>query len=118
MANGEPKFNERQQGILRALDDRYAKRFETPEPFVSPDERPPLDSYSQDIVNLLGGQGFKDSYTVAEKEAMDNMLKEADIDVESFFKNKPKATTVDVMRAANYLGFSDREKKIQGSRNF
>ena len=31
MANGEPKFNERQQGILRALDDRYAKRFETPE---------------------------------------------------------------------------------------
>ena len=118
MANGEPKFNERQQGILRALDDRYAKRFETPEPFVSPDERPPLDSYSQDIVNLLGGQGFKDSYTVAEKEAMDNMLKEADIDVESFFKNKPKATTVDVMRAANYLGFSDREKRYKAPETF
>ena len=75
MSNG-PQFNEKQQAILDALEDRYSRRFETPS-IVSTeeeDERPPISSYAPEIHRIFSGDGFKHPYSEAEMEAMTKML--------------------------------------------
>ena len=120
MANGNPEFNDRQKLILDDLNELYANRFESP---VVPtategDDRPPLSSYSPTIQNIFGGEGFKKVYSETEEEAMRKMLADNDIDADSFFKNDPEATPVDVMRATNYQNFATREERYNKEGTF
>ena len=118
MSNG-PQFNEKQQAILDALEDRYARRFETPSAVpTDEDERPPLSSYTQQMQNLLGGEGFKNAYKEAQRDAMTKMLEEANMDAASFFESDPEATVVDVMRATNYDNFRAREERYNDPGRF
>jgi len=115
----KPQFNERQQAILDALEDRYARRFETPSAVPTDgDERPPLSSYTQQMQNLLGGEGFKNAYKEAQRDAMTKMLEEANMDAASFFESDPEATVVDVMRATNYDNFRTREERYNDPGRF
>ena len=119
MSNG-PQFNDRQKLILDDLNELYANRFESP---VVPtategDDRPPLSSYSPTIQNIFGGEGFKKVYSETEEEAMRKMLVDNDIDADSFFKNDPEATPVDVMRATNYQNFATREERYNKEGTF
>ena len=108
----KPQFNERQQAILDALEGRYARRFETPSAVPTDgDERPPLSSYTHQMQNLLGGEGFKNAYKEAQRDAMTKMLEKANMDSASFFESDPEATVVDVMRATNYDNFRTREER-------
>jgi len=115
----KPQFNERQQAILDALEGRYARRFETPSAVpTDEDERPPLSSYTQQMQNLLGGEGFKNAYKEAQRDAMTKMLEEANMDATSFFESDPEATVVDVMRATNYDNFRVREERYNDPGKF
>ena len=120
MANGNPEFNDRQKLILDDLNELYANRFESS---VVPtategDDRPPLSSYSPTIQNIFGGEGFKKVYSETEEQAMRKMLADNDIDADSFFKNDPEATPVDVMRATNYQNFATREDRYNKEGTF
>ena len=118
----KPQFNERQQAILDALEGRYARRFETPSAVpTDEDERPPLSSYTQQMQNLLGGEGFKNAYKEAQRDAMTKMLEEANMDAASFFDGfgpDEEATVVDVMRATNYDNFRVREERYNDPDRF
>ena len=118
----KPQFNERQQAILDALEGRYARRFETPSAVpTDEDERPPLSSYTQQMQNLLGGEGFKNAYKEAQRDAMTKMLEEANMDAASFFDGfgpDEDPTVVDVMRATNYDSFRTREERYNDPDRF
>lgn len=88
----------------------YSRRYEEAQPQLEQEERPSLSSYSQDIQDLLSGTAVRDEYRNTQRQAMEKLLAENDIDVKSFFEEKPNATVVDVMRRTNFEGFADKER--------
>ena len=119
MSNG-PQFNEKQQAILDALEDRYARRFETPS-IVSTgdeDERPPISSYAPEIQRIFSGDGFKQAYDDTQMEAMRKMLEDNDMDADSFFRNDPEADMLKVMQATNYQNYESRLKRYNEEGRF
>ena len=119
MSNG-PQFNENQQAILDALEDRYARRFETPS-IVSTgdeDERPPISSYAPEIQRIFSGDGFKQAYDETQMEAMRKMLEDNDTDADSFFRNDPEADMLKVMQATNYQNYESRLKRYNEEGRF
>jgi len=119
MSNG-PQFNEKQQAILDALEDRYSRRFETPS-IVSTeeeDERPPISSYAPEIQRIFSGDGFKQAYSEAEMEAMRKMLEGKGMDPDSFFKSDPEATALKVMQATNYENYATRLERYNEEGRF
>ena len=119
MSNG-PQFNEKQQAILDALEDRYARRFETPS-IVSTgdeDERPPISSYAPEIQRIFSGDGFKQAYDETQMEAMRKMLEDNDMDADSFFRNDPEADMLKVMQATNYQNYESRLKRYNEEGRF
>ena len=119
MSNG-PQFNEKQQAVLDALEERYARRFETPS-IVSTgdeDERPPISSYAPEIQRIFSGDGFKQAYDKTQMEAMRKMLEDNDMDADSFFRNDPEADMLKVMQATNYQNYEKRLKRYNEEGRF
>ena len=119
MSNG-PQFNEKQQAVLNALEDRYARRFETPSIVSTGDEeeRPPISSYAPEIQRIFSGDGFKQAYDNTQMEAMRKMLEDNDIDADSFFRNDPEADMLKVMQATNYQNYESRLKRYNEEGKF
>lgn len=88
----------------------YSRRYQEAQPQPEQEERPSLSSYSQDIQDLLSGNAVRDEYRNTQRQAMEKLLADNDIDAKSFFEEKPDATVVDVMRRTNFEGFADKER--------
>lgn len=114
MSNGNRNLpqttDELRQSVLDGVRGIYSRRYEEAQPQLEQEERPSLSSYSQDIQDLLSGTAVRDEYRNTQRQAMEKLLAENDIDVKSFFEEKPNATVVDVMRRTNFEGFADKER--------
>jgi len=114
MSNGNSNLpqttDELRQSVLDGVRGIYSKRYEEAQPQPEQEERPSLSSYSQDIQDLLSGNAVRDEYRNTQRQAMEKLLAENDIDAKSFFGEKPDATVVDVMRRTNFEGFADKER--------
>jgi hypothetical protein len=102
--------DELRQSVLDGVRGIYSRRYEEAKPQPEQEERPSLSSYSQDIQDLLSGNAVRDEYRSTQRQAMEKLLADNDIDAKSFFEEKPDATVVDVMRRTNFEGFADKER--------
>ena len=114
MSNGNSNLpqttDELRQSVLDGVRGIYSRRYQEAQPQPEQEERPSLSSYSQDIQDLLSGNAVRDEYRNTQRQAMEKLLAENDIDAKSFFEEKPDATVVDVMRRTNFEGFADKER--------
>lgn len=114
MSNGNSNLpqttDELRQSVLDGVRGIYSRRYEEAKPQPEQEERPSLSSYSQDIQDLLSGNAVRDEYRSTQRQAMEKLLADNDIDAKSFFEEKPDATVVDVMRKTNFEGFADKER--------
>jgi len=102
--------DELRQSVLDGVRGIYSRRYEEAQPQTEQEERPSLSSYSQDIQDLLSGNAVRDEYRNTQRQAMEKLLADNNIDAKSFFEEKPDATVVDVMRRTNFEGFADKER--------
>ena len=114
MSNGNTNLpqttEDLRKSVLNGVKSIYDKRYEVSQPQPEQEGRPSLSSYSQDIQDLLSGNAVRDEYRGTQRQAMEKLLSENDIDSKSFFNEKPEATVVDVMRRTNFEGFADKER--------
>jgi hypothetical protein len=114
MSNGNSNLpqstEDLRKSVLSGVKSIYDKRYEVAQPQPEQEGRPSLSSYSQDIQELLSGNAVRDEYRGTQREAMEKLLGENNIDSKSFFNETPEATVVDVMRRTNFEGFADKER--------
>jgi len=114
MSNGNTNLPQTTEDLRKSVLDGvrgiYSKRYQEAQPQPEQEERPSLSSYSQDIQDLLSGSTVRDEYRNTQRQAMEKLLADNDLDAKSFFEEKPDATLVDVMRRTNFEGFADKER--------
>jgi hypothetical protein len=123
------KYSQYTQGMTEAqaaefvrmaeiYDNRFQGRASTPGMARLDADDLKLSDYDQEIQKLLGNDQFSAIESEAQRRAMNKILELNDIEPGSFFEKKPDATALDVMRATNFNGFSDKEKRYADPNSF
>tara|TARA_R110001632_G_scaffold143749_1_gene259873 strand:- start:250 stop:7872 length:7623 start_codon:yes stop_codon:yes gene_type:complete len=104
--------------MAEIYDNRFQGRAPTPGMARLDADDLKLSDYDQEIQKLLGNDQFSAIESEAQRRAMNKILELNDIEPGSFFEKKPDATALDVMRATNFNGFSDKEKRYADPNSF
>jgi hypothetical protein len=104
--------------MAEIYDNRFQGRASTPGMARLDADDLKLSDYDQEIQKLLGNDQFSAIESEAQRRAMNKILELNDIEPGSFFEKKPDATALDVMRATNFNGFSDKEKRYADPNSF
>ena len=104
--------------MAEIYDNRFQGRAPTPGMARLDADDLKLSDYDQEIQKLLGNDQFSAIEAEAQRRAMNKVLELNDIEPGSFFEKKPDATALDVMRATNFNGFSDKEKRYADPNSF
>jgi len=129
MAEENNKYSQYTQGMTESqaakfarLADIYESRFhqhgQTPGVEGVDADELSLSDYSQEIQKILSNSRFSEIQSAAERKAIERLLTDHDINVDSFFKQNPNATPIDAIREANFNSFRDKEKRYSNPRAF
>ena len=128
MANGND-YSQYTQGMTEAQANEFARlaeiyntRFQRqgarPDMEGLEAEELTLSDYSQDIQNILRDDRYSQIVDSSKRRAMDKMLSDYGFEAAPYFDANPTATSIDVMRATNFNGFADKEKRYSDPSTF
>ena len=128
MANGND-YSQYTQGMTEAQANEFARLAEVyntrfQRQGARPDmegleaEELTLSDYSQDIQNILRDDRYSQIVDSSKRRAMDKMLSDYGFEAAPYFDANPTATSIDVMRATNFNGFADKEKRYSDPSTF
>jgi len=79
------------------------------------DEDKPLTAYSSDIQSVMRNSKWESLFNEASNEAYSKVLRDAGISSQEWLSDHPEASTIEVLRAANYGGINGQESFYSNS---
>ena len=81
------------------------------------DEDKPLTAYSSDIQSVMRNSKWESLFNEASNEAYSKVLRDAGISSQEWLSDHPEASTIEVLRAANYGGINEQESFYSNPEN-